>query len=72
MTPAQVDALYTGIPMMLAKRRRRSLWGNPNLILSVDAIYDLVLAETGDADVASEVASAHAAALERGKMETGG
>lgn len=48
-----------------ARRLRRSLNYRSDIRLSVDAVYDLVLAETEDERQASHAASQYAAALLR-------
>lgn len=45
-----------------ARRKRRELSMRPDVRLSVDAVYDLVLQETEDPRQASKAASSYAAA----------
>lgn len=71
MTQAELLGFEANLTRLEARRTRRELALRPDVRLSIDAVYDLVLAETEDEAQASKAASQYAAALLRsGQMPT--
>lgn len=65
MTPLELLGYEANMPRLEARRARRSLAFRNDVRLTIDQVYDLVMAETGDERQASKAASTYAAALLR-------
>lgn len=64
LTEEQLVGLWANMPRLEARRRRERLEAS-GATPTVDAVYELTLAETGSEERAQRAATAHAAALLR-------
>lgn len=71
LTPQQVLGLHANIPRVEAMRLRQELRLRPELELSAEQMYNLVLAETDSTSQAEEAAVQYALAKARAEAKAG-